>query len=174
MSRATLERPDASEYAPFYASYIAKVPDGDILEILEQQRQDTQTLLRAIPEAKAGTRYAPGKWSIREVIGHLIDSERVFAYRALRFARGDATPLPKFDEVDYVRQGRFDARSLADIASELDHVRRATIDLFRHFDGDAFRRHGVANNVDVSVRALACIIAGHERHHVEILRTRYL
>ena len=174
MPGPTIDRPDASEYAPFYAPYIAKVPEGDILEILERQRQESLTLLRGIPEAKAGTRYAAGKWSIREVIGHLIDSERVFAYRALRFARGDATPLPKFDEIDYVRQGRFDERALADLASELDTVRRATIDLFRHLDADAFRRRGVANSVEVSVRALACIIAGHERHHVEILRTRYL
>ncbi len=174
MTTTPIARPDTSEYAPYYGTYISKVPDSDLLQILEQQRQETQTLLASIPEAKALTRYARGKWSIKEVVGHLIDAECVFAYRALRFARGDQTPLPSFEQDDYVREGRFDVRPLANLAAAFDHVRRATIALFRSLDAEALARRGVASNNEVSVRAIAYIIAGHERHHVEILRERYL
>src|SRR4029077_5181557 len=119
-------------------------------------------------------RYAPGKWSIKEVIGHVSDAERVFSHRALRFARGDRTRLPGFDEKAYTPAGRFDARPLPDLAAELDAVRHATIALFAGLDSEALARRGPANNKEVSVRALAYIIAGHERHHVGILRERYL
>lgn len=170
----TIPRPDAAEYAPFYGTYVGKVPEGDVLQILEDQRRETARLLAGLPEAKALHRYAPGKWSIKEVVGHLMDSERVFCYRALRFARADQTALPGFDEKAWVPAGSFDARSLADLAAELDAVRRATIALFRGLDAPALARHGTANNKEISVRALAYIIAGHERHHVGILRERYL
>jgi hypothetical protein len=169
-----IPRPDASEYSPHYETYVTKVPDGNLLTILEDQRQETQDLLAGIPEGRALHRYAPGKWSIKEVVGHVSDSERVFSYRALRFARGDQTPLPGFDEKAYAPAGRFDARPLPDLAAELEAVRHATIALFAGLDSDALARRGPANNKDVSVRALAYIIAGHERHHVGILRERYL
>jgi uncharacterized damage-inducible protein DinB len=169
-----IPRPDASEYAPHYETYVTKVPDGDLLTILEEQRQETQGLLAGIPEGRALHRYAPGKWSIKEVVGHVTDAERVFCYRALRFARGDQTPLSGFDEKAYAPAGKFDARPLPDLAAELDAVRRATIALFSGLDSEALARRGPANNKEVSVRALAYIIAGHERHHLGILRERYL
>jgi uncharacterized damage-inducible protein DinB len=174
MTAALIPRPDATEYAPFYGNYIGKVPDGDLLKILEQQRREMQALLARIPEAKALHRYAPGKWSIKEVVGHIMDAERVFCYRALRFARADTKPLQGFDENAWVPAGKFDARSLADLAAELDAVRGSTIALFRGCDADALARRGSANNQEISVRALAYIVAGHERHHMAILRERYL
>ena len=174
MTTATIPRPDATEYAPFYGTYVGKVPDGDLLELLERQRRETQNLLAGLSDTQALHRYAPGKWSMKEVVGHLMDSERVFCYRALRFARADEKPLQGFDEKAWVPAGSFDARPLADLAAELDAVRRATIALFRGFDAAALARKGTANNNEVTVRALAWIVAGHERHHVAILRERYL
>jgi uncharacterized damage-inducible protein DinB len=169
-----IPRPDASEYAPHYETYVSKVPAGDVVTILEDQRQETQELLAGIPDGRALHRYAPGKWSIKEVVGHVTDAERVFCYRALRFARGDQTPLSGFDEKAYAPAGKFDLHALPDLAAELDAVRRATIALFSGLDAEALARRGTANAKQVSVRALAYIIAGHERHHVGILRERYL
>ncbi|MFY9555478.1 MAG: DinB family protein [Blastocatellia bacterium] len=174
MTAAVTERPDSSEYPAYTEGYISRVPDGDIVATLSRQLEDTLALIKSVPEARGGFRYAEGKWSVRELIGHVIDSERVFAYRALRFGRGDTTPLAGFEQDDYVRGGAFDRISLSELADEYEHVRRATISLFANLDGEAWRRRGAANNNEVSVRALAFIIAGHERHHVEILRTRYL
>jgi uncharacterized damage-inducible protein DinB len=169
-----LARPPASEYAPYYGKYIALVPEGDIVATLQRQLETTLAVLRGIDEADAGKRYAEGKWSIKEVVGHLIDSERVFAYRALRFARNDQTPLAGFEQDDYVVAADFDARTLADLAEEFEQVRRATIHLFKSLSADAWSRTGKANDNEVSVRALAYITAGHEAHHVQVLRTRYL
>src|SRR5262245_28188406 len=134
---------------------------------------DTATMLRGLSETDAMYRYARGKWSIKEVVGHLADTERILAYRALCIARGDTTPLPGFDETAYVPVAKFDARSLADLVGELRTVRTATLALLRTFDGDAWRRRGTASGKPVSVRALAFTIPGHERHHLDILRTRY-
>jgi DinB family protein len=167
-------RPAEGEFLPYYERYIALVPEGDVLSTLEAQMTETQSLLRALPASSSTYRYAPGKWSVNEVIGHLIDSERIFAARALRFARNDATPLPGFEQDDYVRNSKFDAYPVAELASEFDSVRRATVFLFRHLEEPAWMRRGIANNAEVSVRALAYIIAGHELHHREILRSRYL
>jgi hypothetical protein len=174
MTTATIMRPDATEYAPYYGTYVSKVGDGDLLKLLETQRTETQALLGGIPDARALHRYAPGKWSIKEVVGHIADAERIFSYRALRIARGDETPLPGFDENAYTPAGHFDARPLAELAAELDVVRRATLALLRGFPAEVWLRRGTASNHGVSVRALAYIIAGHERHHVMILRERYL
>jgi DinB superfamily len=174
MSATPTARPDKSEYPSYAESYVARVPDGDIVAILERQLEDTLALIRSIPEARGDFCYAEGKWSVKEVIGHIIDTERVFGYRALRFARGDATPLEGFEQDDYVRGGSFDRSSLSDLAAEYEHVRRATISLFANLDEEAWTRRGTANKNEVSVRGLAFIAAGHERHHIEILRTRYL
>ena len=175
MSAATTTtRPASGEYPPYTIAYISLVPDGDIVATLGKQLDDTLALIRSIPEARGGFRYEEGKWSIKELIGHVIDSERVFAYRALRFARGDETPLSGFEQDDFVRGGAFDKRSLSDLADEYEHVRRSSISLFSNLDDEAWVRHGAANNNETSVRALAFIVAGHERHHVEILRARYL
>ena len=167
-------RPAPDEYAPFYAGYIARVPEDDVLAALESQIESTLALLRGVPEARGDYRYAAGKWSIRQVVGHLIDAERVFAYRALRFARSDATPLAGFAEDDYVREAPFDGCRLADLAQELEHLRRADLLLFRQLQAVAWERSGTASQNRVSVRALARIIVGHERHHLLTLRERYL
>ena len=174
MTAASIPRPAATEHSPCYATYLAKVPDGNLLKMLEAQGRETQALLAGVADAKAMHRYAPGKWSVKEVIGHLADTERVFCYRALTFARADETPLPGFDEKAWAPAGRFDARPLKDLAAELDAVRRATIALLAGLDAEALARRGTANNNPITVRALAWIIAGHERHHVAILRERYL
>jgi hypothetical protein len=167
-------RPAKSEYLPFYERYIALVPDGDVISTLATQMVETQSLLRALPASVATYRYAPDKWSVNELVGHVIDSERIFTGRALRFARNDATPIPGFEQDDYIRNATFDAYPLSELASELGTVRQSTIFFFRHMDEEAWTRRGIANNAEVSVRALAYIVAGHELHHREILRTRYL
>lgn len=166
--------PEPTEYLPYYGKYISLVPKADILETLEQQNNDTMRLLRDIPETRAHSRYAPGKWSIKEVVGHLIDTERVFAYRALCFSRNDKTPLPGFDQEPYIQFGNYDACLLGELADEFAHVRQSTLYLFKHMSDEAWLRTGVASDAEVSVRALAYIIAGHELHHAHILRTKYL
>jgi uncharacterized damage-inducible protein DinB len=167
-------RPQSSEYPAYAEGYISRVPNGNIVGILSQQLEDTLALIKRIPDARKDWRYAEGKWSVKELIGHVIDSERIFAYRALRFGRGDTTPLSGFEQDDYVRGASFSQRNLSDLAEEYEHVRRSTISLLANLDAEAWTRRGSANNSEVSVLALAFIIAGHERHHVEILRTRYL
>jgi hypothetical protein len=167
-------RPDASEYAPFYAGYIAGVPDGDLLDTLRTQGRETAALLAGIPAAKHDFAYAPGKWTLKEVIGHIGDAERIFSYRMLRIARGDATPLPGFDENAYVPASGAKDRTLADLAAELGIIRAATLALLEHLPPGAGVRRGTSNNKEISVRALAWITAGHERHHLKIVRERYL
>ncbi len=174
MSTMTLSPPAATEHDPYYGKYISLVPEKDILVALETQIQDAMKLLRGIPEAKAGHRYAPGKWSIREVVGHLLDAERVFGYRAMRFARNDATDLPGFDENTYVPAGGFEARTLADLATEWEHLRLANLGMFRGLPAEAWDRRGNANAAPITVRALAYIIVGHGYHHMKLVRERYL
>jgi len=167
-------RPDSTEHVPYYGKYVALVPTGDVVETLSAQQDETLAMLRDLPEDQGGVRYAPGKWSVREVVGHLTDSERIFSYRALRFARADETELAGFDENTYVAKSHLDARSLRSLCDEYEAVRRSTVLLFASFDGEEWMRRGTANAAPVSVRALAWICAGHELHHREILRTRYL
>jgi hypothetical protein len=174
MSAAAPARPAADEYAPYYEKYVSLVPAGDIVGTLERQLADTLSLLRSVPEDRAGSSYEPGKWSVKELVGHVIDTERVFSHRALRFARGDRTPLPGYEQDDYVRAANFDSRTLSSIAGEFGRVRAATVALFQTFDEAAWARRGAANDNEVSVRALAHILAGHELHHINILRERYL
>ncbi|MGH7718695.1 MAG: DinB family protein [Gemmatimonadaceae bacterium] len=169
----TVSRPAPAEYAPYYGRYIDRVPEGDVLELLERQRAETARFLAGIPEERAGFRYAPDKWSIKQVVGHLCDAERVFSYRALRMARGDATALSGFDQDTLVAGGNFDRRTLRDLAAELDSIRHSTIALFRGLDDEAFARRGTANDVQFTVRAFPYIMEGHVRHHVGILKERY-
>lgn len=169
-----LPRPAAGEYAPFYAGYVAEMPDGDLLAALERQGEETFALLSALPEQRGHHRYAPGKWTIKDIAGHLADAERIFAYRALRFARGDAAPLAGFDENEYVQAAGAEHRPLVELAAELHDVRRATLAFFRGLSRDAAARRGSANGAEISVRALAWVIAGHERHHIRVLHERYL
>jgi hypothetical protein len=166
--------PEQTEYMPYYERYVALVPAGDILATLAGQLASTQSLLRGINEDRAGHRYAPDKWSIKELVGHISDTERIFAYRALRFARNDRTELPGFEQDGYIQHAGFDARSLESIVKEFEFVRRANLLMLSHLDDAAWHRRGLASGGEVSVRALAYIMAGHERHHMEILRTRYL
>ena len=166
-------RPEADEIPPHFVGYIGRVTESDPVAVLATQIDTTAALLRGVSETDALKRYAPGKWSVKEVVGHLTDTERIMSYRALRIARGDETPLPGFDEKAYVPPAKFDARSLADLVTDLRTVRAATLALFRTLDADAWRRRGTASGKPISVRAIGFMIPGHERHHVEILKTRY-
>jgi hypothetical protein len=168
-----IARPKTGEYAPYYERYIALVQGEDILNALDQQRRETMLLLSGRDDADGDFRYAPGKWSAKEVLGHLCDTERVFAYRALRISRADATPLEGFEQDDYVRNGPFANRPLADQVEDFIAVRRATLSLLRNLDEAAWLRRGIANKNEVSVRGLAYIIAGHELHHRRILEEKY-
>lgn len=166
-------RPADGEFAPYYGRYIALVPEGDIVATLRDHGRALHATLSALPESRGGFRYAEGKWSVREMLGHIIDAERVFAYRALRFARGDATPLAGFDENTYAVAAGSDARSLADLLDEWRCVREGTVRLLSSLPAEAWARAGTASDAHVSVRALAFIIAGHVMHHARILHERY-
>ena len=169
----TIARPQPGEYAPYYERYVSLVQGEDILSTLDQQRRETMLLLSCRDDDEGDFRYAPEKWSAKEVLGHVCDTERIFAYRALRFSRADATPLEGFEQDDYVRNGAFSQRPLSDLVEDFIAVRRATLSLLRNLDEAAWVRRGTANKNEVSVRALAYIIAGHELHHRRILEEKY-
>jgi hypothetical protein len=169
---AGIARPESSEYAPFYGTYVSLVPDGDIVTTLETQLPKTVALL-APHEADGDFRYAPGKWSVKESVGHMIDAERVFSYRATRISRNDQTPLAAFEQDDYVKYGPFAHCSLADLLQEFTWVRKSTVSLFRALDEAAWTRRGVASAKEVTVRALAYMIAGHELHHRKLFQQKY-
>lgn len=166
--------PEISEYQSYFRKYVSLVQGDDLTEILDHQLTDSLVTLTGISEAKSLHRYDFGKWSIKEVLGHLIDSERIFTYRALRFARNDQTPLEGFDQDPYVVGAGFDERPWGELVAEFEHVRRATILFFRGLKPEAQQRFGVANNAPITVRALGYVIAGHELHHLGILREKYL
>ena len=169
----TVARPQPGEYAPYYERYIALIQGEEILNTLDQQRRQTMLLLSGRDEEDGDFRYAPEKWSAKEVIGHVCDTERIFAYRALRISRADSTPMEGFEQDDYVRNGPFAQRPLADLVEDFIAVRRATLSLLRNLDEAAWLRRGIANKNEVTVRALAYIIAGHEVHHRTILEEKY-
>jgi uncharacterized damage-inducible protein DinB len=169
-----IQRPESTEYFEYYDTYIRRVPDGDILLLLGENLAETLALLDTVPAGLEEHRYAPGKWSIREVIGHVIDAERVFAYRALHFARRDAAPLPSMEEGDYARYSNAGQRTLRDLAEELAAVRRSSILLFRSFDEEMLDFRGKASGYEFSVRSIPYIVAGHEIHHRSVLAERYL
>ena len=167
-----MKKPEPSDYNPYYGKYIALVRDENPLEALRSGREMMLGLLASVSEADALAKHAPYTWSIKEVVGHLLDCERIFAYRTLRIARNDSTLLAGFEENDYVRIAGFDRRSLTNLASEFDTVRRSTLSLLDSLDEEAWERRGMANGSAISVRALAFILAGHERHHATILKAR--
>jgi hypothetical protein len=173
MSTVSIPRPEADEAAPFYRGYIAKVTDDDIGSQLEQQMHELEQLFGDVTDTAALSRYAVGKWSVKEVLGHLIDTERIFGYRLLRIGRGDPTPLSGFDENAYVPAGRFDERPLPMLLAELRAVRSSTMALVEGLPEDCWIRRGVANGKAISARALAYIIVGHVAHHLGVLRDRY-
>lgn len=169
-----IARPQADEYAPFYAGYVQRIPEGsDIFALLSTQPDEVRALLQAVSDAQANTRPALGEWSIKEVMGHLCDAERVFAYRAVRIARNDPTPLPGFEQDDFVRGTDFNARSLTDLIDELAYQRHANVLCFQPLTDAESARRGTASNAGVSVRALLYIMAGHVLHHIESLKTDY-
>lgn len=168
-----IERPAAGEYAPFYADYVASVRDADVVRLLETQPAELRLLCERLSEEDALVRYAPGKWSVKEVVGHLGDAERVFSYRLLRISRGDRTPLAGFDEGRYVAAARADRLPLAFLLDEVGAVRASTLALVRAVEPASWQLTGEANGVPVSARALAFITAGHVRHHMGVLRERY-
>jgi len=167
-------RPQSGEYAPYYDRYISLVPGTDVLAALDDQRRQMLLLLSGRTEADGDLRYAPEKWSLKEVLGHINDAERILSYRALRISRGDATPIEGFEQDDYVHNGPFGRVPLADLIEDYIAVRRATVSLFRNLDEAAWTRRGIANKNEVTVRALAFIIAGHELHHRRIVEEKYL
>ena len=166
--------PQAGEYGSYYQRYIDLATEDDVVAALDAQSHETATLLGGISEEQSSHRYEPGKWSIKQIVGHMADGERIFAYRALSIARGETQPLPGFDQDPYVANAGSDDRSIADLAEELATVRRANVMMFRAFSEEAWRRVGTASDNPISVRAIAFIMLGHERHHLRILRERYL
>ncbi len=165
-----LTRPNPTEYADYYKNYVAKVPEGPVLDVLAQQLGGYRQLLIGVSDETATAAPAPGKWSIKQVLGHLCDAERVMAYRALRFARGDAGELRGFEQDDYVREAESNSRTVDDLLTELESIRKATIALFGSLPLGAERRTGIANGNKVTVRALAYITAGHTQHHFEMMK----
>lgn len=167
-------KPEKEEYSPYFSGYVSLVPDGEILDLLDRQFKETLEILNGISDSEGAFRYAPGKWSIKQLVGHMIDSERVFAYRALCIARGDKTPLPGFDQDEYMENASFDRVAMKDLAAEFETVRRSYLFLFKNLDETAWLRTGIANGNPTTVRALAYVTAGHELHHRKILVERYL
>ncbi len=174
MSAAAPAKPESNEYASYYERYVSLVPEGGVVETLERQGAETLALLRGLTEEQGAHRYEEGKWSVKQVFGHMVDTERIFAYRALAVARGEGQPLPGMDQEEYMAGVDFDARTIADLADEFEAVRRSNVIMFRSFTPEAWARRGTASDYEVTVRALAYILAGHEAHHLRILRERYL
>jgi len=170
-----IPKPNPDEYPAYAATYIKWLPDdGRILEYMKEQMEKTKALVEGIPEEKWQYVYAPGKWTIKEVLVHIIDDERIYAYRALRFGRGDKTDLPGFEQDDYVPYSRANERAIRSILKEYVTVRKATLSLFRSFSEEDLLRRGTANNNVSSVRGLLYHLAGHELHHLEIIKEKYL
>jgi hypothetical protein len=173
MQQILIPAPEPDEYAGFYAGYVERVRPETVAALLRDQPARLRALTAGVPKEREGWRYADGKWSIREVVGHMSDAERVFAYRLLRIARGDTTPLPGFEQDPYVEAGRFDRRPLAELVEEFTDVRRATFALVRSLDDVELRRTGTASDTRISARALVYAIAGHADNHLDGLRDRY-
>lgn len=170
-----ISKPEAGEFAPYASMYIDLLPgDGRVLEHLKDGFEEVRRLISSLPEDRLTYRYAPGKWSIKEILVHIVDDERIYAYRALRFARGDRAELPGFEQDDYARTSGADDRPLASIFAEYQAVREATVAMFDGLPAEAFERSGFADGNPMSVRAAAYHIAGHELHHLKIIRERYL
>lgn len=173
MSHLIISPPDPSEYAAYFGRYITLVHGNDIITALTQQLDTTLPYLRSIPASRENYQYAPGKWTIKQVVAHILDSERLFAYRALSFARSDAAPLPGMEQDEWMDAMSFDGIRLADLITEFEYIRRSTILFFKNLTQDAWMRKGVASGNPFTVRSVAYIIAGHELHHLGVLKTQY-
>lgn len=167
-------RPQLETVSKFYQGYVQNVMDQDMFDALRESSTTTLRLVRSIPESKGEHRYADGKWSIKELLAHMIDVERIMAYRALRFARNDKTDLPGFEENDYAPEANAHARTITELADEMERLRSTTVDLFRSFTPEMLLREGTANKNRLSVLILGYVIPGHETHHRKILVDRYL
>lgn len=165
-----ISRPPDNEYAPFYATYISKVPDGDLLNFMELQPDEFNGLINDLTDEQAIEPPTPGKWSVKQMLGHVCDAERIMGYRALRFARADKTEIEGFEQDDYVVAANSNARSTSELLAELKSVRGATLSLLESLTTAESERSGMANGKSISVRALAYVIAGHAQHHLELLR----
>ena len=169
-----MNRPLPDEYPEYYAQYINLVKDGNIIEILSGQSEYFREILSSIPEEKAGASYAFGKWTIKEMVGHLIDNERLMAVRSLRMARGDKQRMPGYDQDNYVKAGQFFKRTLSGLTDELMIVRASSLILFKTFDEETLLTRGIVNDVELTVRAILYLIAGHEAYHIKFLQENYL
>ena len=169
-----MNRPSQAEFAPYYQGYVDRVSESDIMQVLRSELDDLDVLLGRVPPEKETYAYAEGKWTIREIVGHLIDGERVFGYRALCIARGEKQNLPGFDQDEYMATAPYNEIELEDLLSEMRLVRLSNLAMFRSLNEAAWERTGVANANEITVRALAFIMAGHLRHHMKVLRERYL
>ncbi len=168
------KRPEPSEYADFYAGYVSQVPDGDVVDLLATEIDQTTQLLQGLSPEKGDHRYAPDKWSIKELVGHMIDAERAFGFRALCFARSDPAKLPGFEQDDYVKASNAGRRPLTELVDELRAARHANVAFFRGLDEEDWSRRGTASDCEFSVKGLAYITLGHELHHRRVLKERYL
>jgi hypothetical protein len=167
-------RPKQGEYPEFYKPYISKLDSDDLLVTLEEAHRQSLALFGSFPEDKWEYRYAEGKWSVKELLGHLLDAERIFSTRALRFSRNDQTPLPGFDQDDYVPQSNVEHRTVPDLLQEWTWIRKANISMFENFSSEMLTRVGEASGWPISVMAIGFVMAGHELHHQEVFRERYL
>jgi hypothetical protein len=167
-------RPDSTEYYEYYEKYVKLVPETDVVHAMALQGEQTLSYLNSLPPEAGEKRYEPGKWNIKEVVGHIIDIERVFAYRALSFARDAPGPLPGIEQDDWMKAATFGNRRLSDLADEFESVRRSSLFFFRHLTAGAWLKRGTASEREFTVRGIAYIILGHERHHLQILKSRYL
>ncbi len=169
-----MNRPEKTEYAEYYETYVSLVPEAEILSSLENQIAEIENFFTRVSEEKASFGYAEGKWTIKELVGHLSDGEKIFGYRALRVARADKTPMEGFEQDGYIENSNFNNIKLSDLIDEFLYLRKANLIFFQNLSDEAWKRTGTASNAEVSVCALAYIMVGHVRHHLNILKTRYL
>ena len=167
-------KPEKNEYPEFYHGYVDRVPENDLIQALINSLPELQDFVKKIPQSKYEYCYGPGKWKVKEVLLHMADTERIMQYRALRFSRNDAIPLPGFEEKDYINNANSDNLSFSDIVDDLVNVRKSTISFFKSCSNEMLMREGLANNGKVTVRAIGYIIAGHQLHHLNVIRERYL
>lgn len=171
---AQIPRPDENEYPPYYDSYVSSTSGDDLIALLKKGQGDLNAFISALPVQKLDYRYQPEKWSIKQIVIHLMDAERIFAYRALRFSRGDRTNLPGFDEDEYVPNSGATDRTIENILAEYNALRSSSILFFENMTPGMLTRKGIANGQEISVRSLGYIIPGHEIHHLAVIRERYL
>jgi len=172
--KGVIVKPNHGDYAPYYERYISLLPDDDILSILEVQKKTSEEFLKTLSEEQGNISYTEGKWTIKEVVGHIIDTERVMAYRALCFSRGEKQSQPGFEQEDYIANGNYNNRTMDDLINEFIAVRNANLIMFKSFSEEMLKQSGIASDNKVTVLALIYIIAGHEKHHIKIIKEKYL